>query len=181
MMTKYLSILADHCKKNFEEMTKTKVLKVIIKKDERPNEIYAIAKVLPYGDMNKNIQGNFILGFTDEHMALLVASSIATNAGLPAVTEMGEVASDILGEFINIIMGNAITEWDKLGFRVRFSPPMSLEFSPIKEKKLSDTEAHIIILQLEVDHIAFRVTSATMKSNKIQGKRIMVVDDSHMI
>lgn len=181
MQAKYLNILADHCKKNFEGMTNTKVVNVIVKKDERPNEIYAIAKIVPYEDMDKKIHGNFILGFTDEHMALLVASSIATHAGLPPVTEMGETASDILGEFINTIMGHAISEWDKSGFRVRFSPPLSMELSPIKEKKMGETDARMIILQLEVEHIVFRVTSAEIKENKLQGRRILVVDDSHMI
>jgi len=181
MLTKYLNILAEHCKRNFQEMTKTEVVSVTVKKDERPNEIYAIAKVVPYEDMDKRMEGRFILGFTDDAMAVLVASSIATNMGLPPVTEMGEVASDILGEFINIIMGNTISEWDKLGFRVKFGPPVSLEYSPIKEKKLCDTEAHMIILSLDVDHVVFRVTSTKLTKNKLKGKRILVVDDSHMI
>ncbi|MCE5281656.1 MAG: response regulator [Deltaproteobacteria bacterium] len=181
MLTKYLNILADHCKTNFEEMTKTKVMRMIIKKDERPNEIYAIAKVVSFEDIDQKLQGRFILGFTDEHMAVLVASAIATNSGLPPVTEAGEIASDILGEFINIIIGNAITDWDKVGLKVKFQPPISLELSSVKEKRLADTEAQMIILQLEIDHIAFRVMTSLTKQSKIKDKRILVVDDSHMI
>jgi CheY-like chemotaxis protein len=181
MLEKYLNILAENCKKNFQEMTKTEVVGVTVKKDERPNEIYAIAKAVSYQNIDNQVEGRFILGFTDEAMAVLVASSISTSAGLPPVTEMGEVASDILGEFINIIMGNTITEWDNLGFRVRFGPPTSLEYGPIKEKLMCDTEVHMIILSLVVGHVVFRVTETSMRKNKLNDKRILIVDDSHMI
>jgi len=181
MNADYLNILAEHCKKNFQEMTKTAVVNVTIKRDERPNEIYAIAKVLSYEDMNQQVNGSFSLGFTDEANAVLIASAISTSMGLPPVTAMGEVTSDILGEFINIIMGNTITDWDKLGFRVRFSTPTSLEYAAIKQKSSGETEAYIIILTLEVEHVAFRVTFTNIQKNNLMGKRVLVVDDSHMI
>jgi len=181
MFEKYVSILANNCKKIFEEMTQIEVLKVTVRKDERPNEIYAIAKILPYQDMDKKFRGTFNLGFTDKEMAVVVASSISTNMGLSPVDEMGNMASDILGEFINTIMGNTITEWDKLGFRVKFSPPGLLENSPIKEKRLLDTKAFVIILQLEIECIVFQLTVTQSSINKLAGKRLLVVDDSIVI
>ena len=181
MFEKYVSILANNCKRIFEDMTQIEVLKVTVRKDERPNEIYAIAKTLPYQDMDKKLRGTFNLGFTDKEMAVLVASSISTNMGLASVDEMGNMASDILGEFINTIMGNTITEWDKLGFRVKFSPPGLLENSPIKEKRLLDTKAFVIILQLEIECIVFQLTVTQSSINKLAGKRLLVVDDSIVI
>ena len=71
-------------------MTKTEVVGVTVKKDERPHEIYAIAKAVSYQNIDNLVEGRFILGFTDKAMAVLVASSISTSAGLPPVTEMGE-------------------------------------------------------------------------------------------
>jgi CheY-like chemotaxis protein len=181
MITQYLNILAECCKKIFKEMTQTEVIGVKIKPDERPKEIYALAKIIHYEDINKKLEGSFILGFPDESMAILVASAIAENLDLPPVSQMGEEASDILKEFINIIVGHTISAWDKLGLRVKFNSPTSLNYSNIKEKSLAGTDAYIIILELEVDYIAFRVTFNKIKENKLLNKRILVVDDSRLV
>jgi CheY-like chemotaxis protein len=181
MISQYLTILAKWCKTIFCEMTKTEVIDVKIKRDERPKEIYALAKIIPYEDMDKKLKGSFILGFTDESMAILVASAIAENLELPPITQMGDVASDILNEFTNIIVGRTISEWDTLGFKVKFSPPVSMNYSNIPEKVCGEAEAYMIILQLEVDYVVFRVTFNKIKENKLLNKRILVVDDSSVI
>lgn len=181
MFDKYLSILADQCKRIFQDMTRVEVLQVTTRRDVRPDEIYAIATTLTYRDMDKDLQGTFTLGFTQKEMAVLVASSISTHSGLGDVNDVDEVASDILGEFINTIMGNTITEWDKLGLRVKFGQPQLLENSSLQEKKLLHTKAFVIILHLKIDFIVFMLTVTQNVVNKLAGKRILVVDDSTII
>ena len=180
MDLKYLTVLADCCRKVFKEMTTTSVMDVKIKKDERLKEIYAIAQVVPYEDVDKKVGGNFLLGFSDEPMAILVASAIAENLGLPPIETFDETAKDILGEFMNTIVGHTITAWDKMGFRVRFQPPTSVKYANIKEKAYASDEAYMIILSLSIDHIVFKVTFRNT-DKQMAGRRIMVVDDSMVI
>ncbi|MDD2902692.1 MAG: response regulator [Syntrophales bacterium] len=161
-------------------MTTTSVMDVKIKKDERLKEIYAIAQVVPYEDLDKKVGGNFLMGFSDEPMAILVASAIAENLGLPPIKSFDETAKDILGEFMNTIVGHTITAWDKMGFRVRFQPPTSVRYANIREKAYASDEAYMIILSLSIDHIVFKVTFRNA-DKQLAGRRIMVVDDSMVI
>jgi len=177
----YLNILADNCKRVFMEMTHTEVVSVKIKKEERPKEIYAIASITPYEDMDKKVNGNFILGFNEKAMAILVTQSIAHTMGMPPVNDLGDDAFDILNEFMNTIVGNAISEWDEFGFRVKFRPPTSVEYYDVPAHLSNEVEKYVIILQLDINYIAFRVTFSEVSVNKLRDKRILVVDDSRMV
>ncbi len=177
----YLNILADNCKRVFMEMTHTEVVSVKIKKEERPKEIYAIASITPYEDMDKKVNGNFILGFNEKAMAILVTQSIAHTMGMPPVNDLGDDAFDILNEFMNTIVGNAISEWDEFGFRVKFRPPTSVEYYDVPAHLSNEVEKYVIILQLDINYIAFRVTFSEVSVNKLKDKRILVVDDSRMV
>ena len=180
-MIDYISALAEHCKHNFEDMAKTEVLKVSIKRDQRPNEIFAAAQMISFEEVDHKLSGTFTLGFTDQSTAIFVASAIAINMGFDPVTDLGENASDILGEFLNTIMGHAVSSWDKMGRHVKFGLPTILESSPIKKNKNGNIDAFVIILQLKVESITFRISVKTDTINKLRGKRILVVDDSHLI
>jgi CheY-like chemotaxis protein len=162
-------------------MTRTEVVSMKIKKEERPKEIYAIASVTPYEDMDKKVNGNFILGFNEKAMAILVTQSIAHTMGMPDVNDLGDEALDILNEFMNTIVGNAISEWDQFGFRVKFKPPTSVEYYDVPAQLSNEIEKYVIILQLDINYIAFRVTFSEVSVNKLKDKRIMVVDDSRMV
>ncbi|HOC61021.1 MAG TPA: response regulator [Smithellaceae bacterium] len=163
------------------EMTHTEVVSVKIKKEERPKEIYAIASITPYEDMDKKVNGNFILGFNEKAMAILVTQSIAHTMGMPPVNDLGDDAFDILNEFMNTIVGNAISEWDEFGFRVKFRPPTSVEYYDVPAHLSNEVEKYVIILQLDINYIAFRVTFSEVSVNKLKDKRILVVDDSRMV
>ncbi len=163
------------------EMTHTEVVSVKIKKEERPKEIYAIASITPYEDMDKKVNGNFILGFNEKAMAILVTQSIAHTMGMPPVNDLGDDAFDILNEFMNTIVGNAISEWDEFGFRVKFRPPTSVEYYDVPAHLSNEVEKYVIILQLDINYIAFRVTFSEVSVNKLRDKRILVVDDSRMV
>jgi len=162
-------------------MAQTEVLKVSIKKDERPNNIYAIAQVISYEELYNKFSGTFSMGFTDKSMATFVASAISTSMGFGQVTHLGQESLAIIGEFVHTIMGYAITSWDKMGVRIKLGQPIALENSTIHERIRANVDAFVIILQLKVDSIAFRLTVVKDPINKIKGKRVLVVDDSQLI
>jgi CheY-like chemotaxis protein/CheY-specific phosphatase CheX len=180
MEARFLTVLADSCKNVFTQMTKTGAVNVSIKRDERLKEIYAVAQVAPYEDFTKKVKGKFLLGFSDAHMAVAVASAIAENFGLPGFREFDADASDVLNEFMNTIVGHTITGWDKMGFRVRFDPPNSVQNINIRDAAFSCQEAYMIILDLGGDRVVFTITYIDAQREQLR-RRILVVDDSGTI
>jgi two-component system chemotaxis response regulator CheY len=180
MEAKFLTVLAASCKNVFTQMTRTEAVNVSIKRDERLKEIYAVAQVAPYEDFTQKVNGNFLLGFSDERMAVAVASSIAENFGLPAFSKFDDEASDVLNEFMNTIVGHTITGWDKMGFRVKFDPPSSVQNINIRDAAFSCQEAYMIILDLGVDRVVFTITYIDAKREQLR-RRVLVVDDSGII
>ncbi len=180
MEAKFLTVLADSCKNVFSQMTKTGTVNVSIKRDERLKEIYAVAQVTPYEDFTQKVKGNFLLGFTDERMAVAVASAIAENFGLPAFRRFDANAQDVMNEFMNTIVGHTITGWDKMGLRVQFDPPSSVQNINIRDAAFSCQEAYMIILDLGVDRVVFTITYIDANREQLR-RRVMVVDDSGII
>ena len=180
MEPKYLTVLADCCKSVFQEMTQTEVVNVSIKRDERIKEIYAVAQVVPYEDFTKKVTGNFLLGFVDERLAVVVAAAIAENLGMPLPRNFDDNARDLLNEFMNTIVGHAITGWDKMGFRAQFSPPSSQQNINIRDVAWLSQEAFMIILDLGMERVVFTVTSTDANRQPLR-RRILVVDDSGVI
>ncbi len=180
MEAKFLTVLADSCKNVFSQMTKTGTVNVSIKRDERLKEIYAVAQVAPYEDFTKKVKGNFFLGFNDERMAVVVASAIAENFGLPGFRNFDENAQDVMNEFMNTIVGHTITGWDKMGFRVKFDPPSSIQNINIRDAAFSCQEAYMIILDLGVDRVVFTITYVDGNRDHLR-RRVLVVDDSGII
>ncbi|MDD2902691.1 MAG: response regulator [Syntrophales bacterium] len=180
METKYLTVLADCCQRIFSEMTRTEVVNVSIKKDERFQEIYAVAQVAPYEDFPQKVSGIFFLGFTDEHLAVAVASAIAENLGFPPLSQFDDRARDALNEMVNTTMGHVVTRWDKMGFRVRFKPPVSAKNVNIKDPAFASQEAYRITLDLGGERVVFTVTFTDADRQQCR-RRILVVDDSGII
>jgi len=180
MEAKFLTVLADSCKSVFTQMTGTEAVNVSVRRDERLKEIYAVAQVAPYEDFTKKVKGNFLLGFTDERLAVVVASAIAENFGLPGFMKFDDHAQDALNEFMNTIVGHTITGWDKMGFRVTFDPPSSVRQINIRDAAFSCQEAYMIILDLGVDRVVFTITYLDVKREQLR-RRILVVDDSGII
>ena len=176
----YLTVLAECCKEIFQEMTNTEVINVKIKRDERLRESYIVALVVPYEDFPGQYKGNFFLGFANEAMATLVAAAIAERLELPPIREFNDLARDVLKEFMNIIVGHTITGWDRMGFRVKFSPPSMVQHINIKERPYSSHEAYVIILDLAIEHVVFTVTFTDLQK-ELESRRVLVVDDSSVI
>lgn len=177
---KFLQALAQRSKTIFEEMTGTEVINLNVKKDERGPSNFAVAQVIKYKHQDQAIEGKLVLGINDESMAILVASAIAKTMGLEPVKEIDETAADILAELMNTVVGRTITDWEKMGLPVRFSPPSWVKFSSVESYDNLYTEAYIIILSLDISHIVFQVTFSEPKETEGE-KRILVVDDSMVI
>lgn len=181
METKYLTVLADCCQRIFSEMTQAKVVNVSIKKDERQQEIYAVAQVAAYEDFPQKVTGNFFLGFTDERLAVAVASAIAVNLGFPPLRQFDDQARDALNEMVNTTMGHVVTRWDRMGFRVKFRPPVTAKNLNIKAPAFAGQEAYKITLDLGGEKVVFTVTFTDAHRQQQPPRRILVVDDSGII
>lgn len=180
MEAQLLTALADCCKKVFREMSKAEVKNVTIRKDERLQENYAIAQFVRYEDFPGKVAGYFLLGFPNEPMAIVVASAIAENYGLPPLNHFDDTAKDILNEAMNTIIGLTVTAWDRMGFRVRFIPPTSIQDASINGSTFADHEVHKIILDLAIGQVIFKVT-CSINYQEQPSKRVLVVDDSAVI
>ena len=180
MYTKYLNILAETCVAVLEEMARTKVLATTIKKDERLLDKLAIAAVMEYEHLDKVLKGNFILGFNPE-IVVPLASSISENMGLEPVTQFDESAQDILGEFLNTVVGRTVSEWDRLGLPVRFDPPKMVKDSAMNSYTFGTSGYHMIVLTLAVSHVVLRVNFTEVHQQPTPGHRILIVDDSSLI
>jgi len=180
MEAELLAVLANCCKNVFREMSKAEVRNVSIRKDERLQENYAIAQFVRYEDFPGKVGGYFLLGFPNEPMAIVVASAIAENYGMPPINHFDDTAKDILKEAMNTIIGHTVTGWDKMGFRVRFIPPTSIQDARIDGSTFADHEVHKIILDMAIGQVIFKVT-CSVNYKEPPRKRILVVDDSAVI
>lgn len=179
MEKKYIDILAGWVKEIFTDMTGITVDEVKSTTDEGL-ENYTFALVMPYHDKDKNIKGTFLLGFSDNILALSIASAINKNAGLPPVENLEESGFEVLSEFMNIIIGRTITEWDKCGFSVYFNTPTITKEIPIE---VSDKHSKHYLISLKTQEMSIRlgVTFKETSPQSLREKRFLVVDDSKLI
>ncbi len=179
---KHVQTLAKLFKQVFGEMTSKQTESYMLKatKGSEASD-YAVGIAVPYKDEKSDLSGEFILGLADKKKAILMASAIAENTGLPAISEFDDMAADVLFEFINTVVGQTITAWDKLGLSIEFDTPFSLEGEKI-EKALNVTcESYIITLSISGESIAMFLTFEETANNMLKGKKVLVVDDSRMI
>lgn len=180
MARKYVDALADCAKRIFEEMAATEVVEIVVKQEERLVDRLAVATVITYRDEERNVDGQFVLGFTDETSATLVASAIAERMGDPPFENCDELAVETLNEFMNTVVGHTITEWEELGLSAHFSPPQPLLDTSILTKHGLHEGAYVVILNLSVGSVVFNVT-LTESSKRLTGNKVLVVDDSIVI
>jgi CheY-specific phosphatase CheX len=139
------------------------------------------AIVIPYENEKENIEGRFVLGISDETMAVKLAAAIAKNAGMPAVERMDD-AADILFEFMNTVVGKVITVWDKMGLTADFSPPEFVSDLEFNGQQSDDLTVYTITLKLRDDEkVIITVSLETTKKCILKDKKVLVVDDSKMI
>ena len=147
---KYLQVLADSFKQIFEKMSKQQIDSFTVKSiKESDVDDYAVGVVVPYEDEKDRLAGKFLLGLSDKEKALHLASTIAKESGLPAISEFDDMAADILYEFMNTVVGQTITEWDNLGLSVAFGTPLSLDGEKI-EKTLNPFSIRAIVYPMGI-------------------------------
>ena len=181
MVVEYLKILANNSKAIFQEMTNTPVVSTSVKREQRLTEHYALALTMGFRDQNSTMDGKVLLGFGDPRIAVLVASSMAEHLGLPAVKGLNETALDILGEFLNTVVGHTVTGWEQAGLKVNFDPPATITQSNVDTYEGGpQADAYVIILNLSFGWLVFSVDFVD-HSKQIKGKKVLVVDDSRLI
>jgi CheY-like chemotaxis protein len=179
-----IKVMAETCYKVYGEMTGQAAMGISFDKVDPPyaKEGFKKAIVIPYENKEENFEGRFVLGISDERMATKLAGYIAQFAGMPAVDRMDDVATDILFEFMNTVVGQVITVWDKMGLAVDFFPPefaADLEFTG---QQSCDLTVHTINLHMCDDEKVTIVTSLEEKKESLlKDKKVLVVDDSKMI
>lgn len=187
MFKEYIDILGQCSKDVLKEMASIDIADVKVSKDEKPKKTHSIAHSIHYVDFDDKLEGDFILGFADEAIAIAVASGIAKTAGLTPFKQLDETALDILNEFLNTVVGHTISAWDKKGWNVRFSPPVTLKNLSSNTSDTSQLEAYIIVLKFseniiihdnEYDCLDIVLTFTRTINSALLGKRILVVDDS---
>lgn len=188
MFTKYIDILGECAKDIVKKMANIGIGSVEIIKDEQMKTTYSIAHSIQYEDFQNKIKGEFILGFIDEPTAIMVASAIAESIGLTPSKQFDETASDIIGEFLNTVVGRTISEWDNKELNVRFNSPVMVKDKNIKVTGSSNTEAYLIKFKFSdetvmLDSSAMNIVVSFTKSakDKLMGRRILVVDDSSVM
>lgn len=183
MYTQYVAALAQHASIIFEEMTGTKIQNTKVKRDERATggDTVPLAVLISYEHLEQDVTGEFVLGFETKTMAMAVATALAENMGLPPVEDLDEVAIDLLNEFMNTVVGRTISEWDRMGLPVTFSPPSALMPHKMADTEKNQVEAYVIDFELAFSHVMLRINFSQPKDEKATPERILVVDDSSVI
>ena len=181
MYAKYVDVLAQHAQLVFQEMTGTEILNVQVKIDERISGVEPMVHVIEYEHLEKKVNGSFVLGFASSAMTVSVASALAEKMGLEPVTEIDDIAADLIGEFLNTIVGRAISDWDRMGMPVRFSPPKFVKSTHLQQDVQVNSVSYVIILSLAFSHVIFHVSFSEESSVMGESKRILVVEDSAVI
>jgi two-component system chemotaxis response regulator CheY len=180
----YVNSLAENIKQLFEQLAGTRVLSVKIKVEERIRANYALAVLVGYEHQQDHVKGNVILGFEDQRMAEIVAESIGANLENPPEEspDSGE-ASDVLSKFMNNIVDLTTSKWETQGFSVNFGTPQTMRNALIQNISGLASRAFLVVFNLGVDHIIFRVTfnEAVRENSTITERKILVVDDSKLI
>lgn len=185
MFAKQIDILAKCSKDILKKMANIDITDIKIKQEKTLSVTYSIAHSIQYKDFENKVKGDFILGFADDSEAITIGSAIAEKIGLARIEQLDETASDIIGEFLNTIVGHTTTEWDKEGLNVRFNPPVLYHKKEINISDVSNTEAYLILLyfdpnQITLNHkgeaLRLMVTFTTMLS-----KRVLIAEDSAVI
>jgi CheY-like chemotaxis protein/CheY-specific phosphatase CheX len=179
-----IKVVAETYYQIYEEMTGHSVREITFDKIDSPYAIEGFKKaiVIPYENEKENFEGRFVLGISDETMAVKLAAGIAENAGMPAVERMDDTATDILFEFMNTVVGKVITVWDKMGLTADFSPPEFVSDLQFNNQQSDDLAVYTITLKLrDNEKVIITVSSEKTKKSILEDKKVLVVDDSKMI
>ena len=190
MFNKNIDVLANCSKNILKDMANIDISEVTIKQEKSLSATYSIAHSVHYEDSKNKVKGDFILGFVDNSEAIPIAAAIAENIGLAAIEKFDEIASDVINEFLNTVVGHTTTEWSKNGLYVTFSPPVVSQNKQINISDMSNAIVYLISLNfapgtiksdLKAKDLSLMVTFTKTGGDELLGKRILVADDSAVV
>ncbi len=182
----HINILLDAYKSTIEQMTRLKVVGTDKKQILKEKNTLQIAHIISYTDDTKKVEGEFILTFNSVQDALKLASAMAQRLGLGKLKEIGEDSTDLLNEFLNVVVGRTISDWDNIGLKVKFGTPVYKNSYKVNASKA--LQGYFISLDVvnpeeenSTEQIILRIYFNEKNEGGLQGKRILLVDDSRVM
>lgn len=184
--SEHIDILINAYKSSIEQMTHLKVTATEIRQVLKENNVLQFAHIISYTDYDKKVDGKFVLTFNSVSDALTLASAIAKRLGMGKFKEISDDSIDLLNEFLNVVVGRTISDWDNIGLKVKFDTPV---FKKSYRSEISNTmRGYMICLDIEdpeakgkTEQIILRIDFGEKSESKIRGRRIMLVDDSRVM
>ena len=190
MFNENIDVLAKCSRNVLKDMANIDISDVNIKQEKSLSATYSIAHSIHYEDSKKKVKGEFILGFIDDSKAIPIAVAIAENIGLSAIEKFDEIASDVISEFLNTLVGHTTTEWCKNGLSVSISPVVVSQNKQINISDMSNTIIYLISLgfapdviksDFKAEDMSLMVTFTKTGDDELKGKRVLVANDSIVV
>lgn len=187
----YVDILIDVFEATIKQMTNADVKSVNKRLTHYKTCIMPFAHIIDYKDYNHNGyvgDGKFVLGFESDGDALKLACAISDRIGYEKFDKMNEDSTDLLNEFLNIVVGRTITEWDKIGFSVKFQTPIFKKNHEFIES--NELDSYQIAIEIASDtkkliktfvNIQIHFNFFQQPQNIIKNKTILLADDSKVM
>ena len=182
----HIDILVNAYKSSIEQMTNLKITNTEIRQVFKEERTLQFAHIISYTDYDKKVDGKFVLTFDSVHDALKLASAIAERLGMEKFRGICDDSTDLLNEFLNVVVGRTISDWDSIGLKVKFGTPVYKK--NYKSDVSNSIHGYIIILDIKdteientTENIVLRVDFTEKNESKIKGKRILLVDDSRVM
>ena len=139
--------------------------------------------VVPFNDGDEGIEGEFVLSIQDEESAIDLSNTIADRMGLPSSRTFDDMAREVLFEFWNTVVGQAITAWDAIGMSVQFGTPFSKagEASKREDQSAGGGEYYFLKVAYGGKELVVTVAFYEFFPNPLDGKKVLIVDDSRVI
>nr|NJM00967.1 response regulator [Desulfobacula sp.] len=184
--SEHIDILINAYKSSIEQMTHLKVTATEIRQVLKENNVLQFAHIISYTDYDKKVDGKFVLTFNSVSDALTLASAIAKRLGMGKFKEISDDSIDLLNEFLNVVVGRTISDWDNIGLKVKFDTPV---FKKSYRSDISNTmRGYMICLDIEdpeakgtTEQIILRIDFGEKSESRIRGRKIMLVDDSRVM
>jgi len=185
-----LKSLTDACQSTVQQLSNLEVFDVQLKVDQNEMGVYPLAHVINYRQIAHQLNGEMILAFADENDALRLASAIGEQLGASEFTAHNNDATDTLNDFIKIVFGKTISEWNKLGASTEFDLPF---FKKDYKYNFQNKSAKSYLIKLSAKpgksisgagpdfssvKILLRLSFSESVKAQLLNKKILIVDDS---
>lgn len=182
MYRPYVDVLGACARAVYHDMTASDVMSVKIERRQCIEDSLPVAQVIEYQGREDKLGGAFVLGFARIAAALSLAGALAAKMGLPAPTQLDDVALDLLNEFMNTVVGRTISAWDRMGMPVEFGPASPLRQANVAMQEGYAIESYGLNLDMALDRLSFLVTfSQALADGAAPERRVLVVEDSRTL